>query len=206
MVSDGDGPIGASKVGCFGIQSSKTALIPIPQFSKIAFSSIFMWNVDYCTLFDFVRRLLEKCWTLWTLCQLWYKTWQELILSKGWPRLNRLFTDNDNCFELLRKHILNETGYFHLKNAFVTFLMNMWSLSQDFSYNFSRHFTVQSNTIVDTWLYSNWCVFSYKWAFSYTYKYKHFEHLYFHTVELLRTQTIHTPEFISVTCHVPIIP
>jgi len=26
------------------------------------------------------------------------------------------------------------------KNAFLTFLMKMWPLSQDFSYNFSRHF------------------------------------------------------------------
>ena len=89
-------------------------------------------------------------------------------------------------------------------NAFATFLMKMWPLSQDFLYNFSRHFMIYFselyNTILDS--YSNWCVFSY-------------EHFHIHKRISLSSTSIFTQfmntnnsysEFISVKCHVPIIP
>ena len=73
----------------------------------------------------------------------------------------------------------------------IAFLMKLWPLlSEDkiilraLHDNFLR--TIQSNAMMVLDLYSNWCIFL--WAFSYTWMYKHFEHLYFsHSSSIMYT-------------------
>ena len=81
-----------------------------------------------------------------------------------------------------------DVGLFLVK---IAFLMKLWPLlSEDkiilraLHDNFLR--TIQSNAMMVLDLYSNWCIFL--WAFSYTWMYKHFEHLYFsHSSSIMYT-------------------